>query len=69
MSKRQIDACAARLNAKSAATFRTLIGAADELFKRAVALRLAAWALYRRETGLTVAGKKPGPERKRGGSK
>lgn len=69
MSKRQIDACAARLNAKNATTFRALAGAADELFVRALALRRAAWALYRRETGLTVAGTKPGPERKRGGSK
>lgn len=69
MSKRQSDACAARLNAKAAATFRALAGAADELFVRACALRRKAWAMYRRETGLAVAGTKPGPVCKRGASK
>ena len=57
MSRRQVDACAARLDPGDAARFRALIEASNAIFMQALALRRQAWALYREATGLTVRGR------------
>lgn len=57
MSRRQVQVCAARMPSDQAAGFIALLQAADDLFLRSVELRLRAWELYRKTTGLTPAGK------------
>lgn len=56
MSKRQKDACAARMAPAKAAEFLDLLAASDSLFATSVRLRRKAWELYRQEVPDAVRG-------------
>lgn len=47
MSRRQQDACAARMPPAQALEFSDLLSAADALFMSSVRLRRRAWEMYR----------------------
>jgi len=59
MSRRQVQACAARMPEELAAAFLALTAASDDLFLRSVELRRQAWQLYRNTTGLPKGHKLP----------
>ncbi len=59
MSRRQVAACAARLDPARGAAFLALTAASDDLFLRSVELRRQAWELYRNSTGLPKGHKLP----------
>lgn len=69
MSRRQQDACAARMPPAQAVEFLDLLSAADALFMSSVRLRRRAWTMYRetvpevKRSPRLVASKPPGQDR------